>query len=478
MNAVVDSLCDRRADYPIDLLRDSAKEVGSEMVNMVSQCPHAYPLSESQSLNGIPGVRFVDAFNASTGQGLPKRGKKLEHMIGDPGSRVYTEEARHALEWLAEKLAKHENPGVVADITLKDELKKVTKDIRGFAGLPMTFNDIMRRGILPLFKVIQENSLYFGIAIGVNANSYEWKHLFYKHRRRKWHVMYDFKNYDRSHSSTILAEAHAIMFDMLFQLYEDDATIGGQLWHQVMSGGFAIVQWILYCVDNTIYEADGSLASGLFHTAMVNSIIQHIIIRMLWKRFVVEYPQYQGSFRQWCSLTVYGDDGMLSTDAKEFNLAFMIRIGSEWNLIITDPHKRDECPDNFPPEEWSFLKRSFVVDGVNGRVYAPLEKLSILKSLNFWVFPTETSELQGMIERINQSFMELSIWNDEEAKTIYERVVHVFSEEWPEHVYLLHTPEQSREIAFRHMDEPTTYSLFNLCVRKGMSPLEYECSLE
>jgi hypothetical protein len=127
---------------------------------------------------------------------------------------------------------------------------------------------------------------------------------------------------------------------------------------------------------------------------------------------------------------------MLSTDAEGFNLAFMSRVSAEWNLIITDPHKRNDYPVNFPPEEWSFLKRTFVMDAEKHLVYAPLEKMSILKSLNFWVYPTETSELQGMIERINQSFMELSIWRDKDADDIYESVVAAFSQEWPNHTYM------------------------------------------
>jgi len=475
MNRVVDSLCDRRAEYPECLLKEAAGEVGREMVGLIKQCPRAHPLNELQSLNGIAGVRFIDAFNSHTGQGLPKRGKKIEHMIGEPGGRMYTEQARAALDWLAEKLSKHVNPGVIADITLKDELKNVSKDIRGFAGLPMTFNDLMRRGVLPLFKIIQENALYFGIAIGVNANSYEWKHIFDKHHRRKFHVMYDFKNFDRSHHSAILAEAHAILFDMLIELYDDDAQIGGQLWHQVLATGFAIVQWMLYNVNNTIYQADGSLASGVFHTAMVNSIIQIIIVRMLWLCFVKQNPKYSGGFRKWCSLTVYGDDGMLSTDASGFNLAFMIKTAAEWNLIITDPHKRNDIPDNFPVNEWSFLKRTFVER--DGKIYAPLEKMSILKALNFWELPTDTSEVQGMLERINQSFMELAIWNDAESDQIYHEVVSAFHREWPESSHQLLSLGDARVVVARHMEEPTTFTMFNLCVLKGMTPNEYERTL-
>jgi hypothetical protein len=191
----------------------------------------------------------------------------------------------------------------------------------------------------------------------------------------------------------------------------------------------------IYNVENTLYEVQGSLGSGLFSTAFQNSIIQELILEMLWQRFIKDRPEYDldgDSFVQLCAHDKYGDDGMLSTHADGFNLRYIIETAREhWDMTITSPTKSDDVPDSFPVEDWNYLKRGFRVEG--SRVYATLEIQSLLKTLNWWVPNKELSERDAMIMRCNEVAFYLAsheehVWEDLSSK-MHSAMCDVFGEE-------------------------------------------------
>jgi hypothetical protein len=474
-NTVVDLFCSKRAVYP-DSLNYIAPLLENHFVRLLKDLPMAYPLSEHQSLNGIDGVRFVDAFKLNTGQGLPKRGPKSEWIMGEVGNRQYVSKARASVQWMAGEMAAFVNPGIVADITLKDELKKPDKRIRGFAALPFVYNDIMRRLTLPVMKLIQENALYFGIAIGTDADSYAWRHIYEKHKSRKYHNLYDFSNFDVSHSADLLAHSHKVLMSMMNYTFPKNAKICGYPWHVVASTGFAIVSNMVYNVRNTIYQSRGGLASGLWHTALVNSIAQILIMMMFWHEFTKVHPEYGNgdTFFKYNSIDAYGDDGLMSTDAEGFHLGFFQSVAVQWNVNITDAFKFERFKLSYSVSEWSFLKRSFVVCPRRKWVKAPLELQSTLKALNYWELPTDTSLVDALIERINQTSLYLSVWESSEADAIYEAVVEAFASLWPDQVHQLWTLDYCRTIKFARMNDPPKYPFLNICSREGIHPVACE----
>lgn len=421
-NNVVDSLHDSRATYPQHLLQKATDQLVVRWKRIFEHASPAHPLDEKTSLNGLAGVRFIDPFKRKTGRGLPLRGPKSSIIMDDGKVRFYTPEARESVRFTAHALSEHTNPGIIADINLKDEVKKPGKDIRGFAAMPFTYNDLMRRLSLPVFKVIQENSILSGIAIGMDADSSEWKVLYQKHMGRKFHVLYDFKQFDRSHSKEILRAAHSILFEMMCCIYPKDATVEGIPWYQVAAGGLALASTPLYNVQGTIYQCQGSLASGMFHTAVVNSICQELILQMIWYEFV-DSPAFTGdknhpdSFKRYNVNTMYGDDGFVSSDVEGFDLPFFAATAAKWNLTITDPLKTDPNRKSFPLETWSFLKRGFVprVDDLGFYVEAPLEFQSVVKTMNYWEAPSDVPEVDAMVDRLNQAALYLCSMRSVEA---------------------------------------------------------------
>ena len=482
-NDVVDQLCDARAAYPRELLTRALDKVKDRYIKLFGSTVRSHPLDEFHSLNGIDGVRFYDAFKRKTGKGLPKRGPKYDviNVHGD-GSRSYTATARESVQYVAECLAEHINPGVIADINLKDEVKKPAKAIRGFAAMPFPYNDIMRRLVLPVFKVIQENAVLFGIAIGTDAESWEWQEIFLKHNSRKNHVLYDFKNFDRSHSEDILKAAHDVLFTCMEQLYSSTDTVCGIPWHQVASGGFALASNPVYNVQGTLYKAKGSLASGMFHTAMVNSICQELILQMLWYRFEDLNGTYKPEkssdrFKENCSNTMYGDDGFVSTDVDGFDLPFFAQQAKGWNLTITDPDKTDPNRKSFPLEKWSFLKRAFEPDSdsLGFFVRAPLELESVLKTANYYI-PNDLPEIDAMVQRVNECVDHLSSHRSDEARELDAQLRSAMAQLYGSDVLeRIPSLQKAWDAKRKRQVKPSVPNPHNFADRAGISRAQFEC---
>jgi hypothetical protein len=264
----------------------------------------------------------------------------------------------------------------------------------------------MRRIFLPVMKIMQDNPFLFGISIGINANSFQWEELHRKHRKRKFHLMYDFKKFDKSHADHILSEFARIFMAMATAIFPADYTVCGHPWQVLAAAGLSLMIFPIFNVRDTIIMVKGSLGSGVFCTAVANSVIQQIILTMLWETFCLEYPQYlvdgEPKFNVYNDSDKYGDDGMLSTEAEEFNLEWIATTAErKWGLIITDPNKNDVYPKSFPVDTWSYLKRGFRTE--NGMILAPLEKESVLKTLNWWVPDDTMSEKDAMMRRCDEA---------------------------------------------------------------------------
>lgn len=393
---------------PLDILNSSFTTLNTRYTKLFKLAPKAHPLKEFESLNGVDGVRFLDAFKRTTGQGLPNRGTKAEHIVDDPSGRYYTPRARNSVRVVLEALMRHENPGIFCDFSLKDEVQKPGKAIRVFTQLPFAFNDIMRRIFLPVFKIIQDNPLLFGSSVGMNADSFQWKQLYVKHIRMKYHTLYDFKKFDKSHHVDMMRLVCMLLFSMASQIFSVNAEVEEFPWQAIAASGLSIICHPIYNVCGTIIQLMGSLASGAFLTVVLNGLAQEMIMQSFWLRFTPTFRiakpiSNRGTdwFMIYCVLDRYGDDGFVSSMVPGFNLSFFIKTGATWDLIITAPDKSDVIPDTFPVEKWNYLKRGFHLED-DGNVYAVLEEQSLLKTLNYWVPDKSISLLEAMTRRCNE----------------------------------------------------------------------------
>jgi hypothetical protein len=427
-NNRVDAMCDRQAHIPNELLDLATTRVTARFQRVFDAVPRLAPLSDLEALNGLDGVRFVDAFKVKTGKGLPERGPKTDLYVEIDGQRQFTEKGARTTAFVLEHLVRGVNPGIIGDFVLKDEPLKVGKDARVFTPLPAPFNHLLRRAFLLVAKVIQENSDVLGVAIGVNARSAEWADRYHRHQSFPHHVFYDFKSFDLSHSRWIMVCAHRLLMACAHTLYGRWGDIGGYPWSLVAARLLATVAHPVYNVLNTIFQAEGTLGSGVAITTLDNSLIQLIILECLWIKFHLnkrglsvsaENVATIPSFEQHNTIDTYGDDGMVSTTEGGFNLAFFISTAEEWNLVITDPDKREVPRDVFPVEDWSFLKRGFVYKA-HTEVWAPLEIKSVYKLLNLWVVPDDLPLMDAVIRRCREAAEHLAYIETQEARLLEE----------------------------------------------------------
>jgi hypothetical protein len=161
--------------------------------------------------------------------------------------------------------------------------------------------------------------------------------------------------------------------------------------------------------------------SGVFGTAEVNSVMMSIVMRvmcgLLLGRFDLEEVAHAMHF---------GDDdfsGVHPDYATVFNQLTVAEKMVKFGFTITSATKGDVALPFTPPEEVTFLKRFFRVEG--DRVYAPLTKLSIWAMLG-WETPTGniTAE-QRFVQVSNNALREAFLWGREfydEVRAVVETI--------------------------------------------------------
>jgi hypothetical protein len=419
-------------------------------VRILERYPKTHPLTEATSLNGLDGVRFVDKIKQKTGSGLPLRGPKTDLLIGGtPECLSYTAVGRKSVQFVADELMAGNNPGIVFDLQYKDEVKKAEKPIRTFAACPAVYNELMRRGFLQSVKYLQENYLLSGISIGVDCKSKQWGNIHDKHLHFPHHFLFDFAKFDKSHSSEVLRAACSVLLSCMATVFLPDSTICGYPVLPLMAAGMSLLCTPIYVFFDSVFMVTASLASGLFLTAHINSIIQELYLTCAWIEFWgkhrVEEEMSKGvdSFLGRCCKDSLGDDGMVSTLEPGFNLAFFSRFCSTFGVVVTAPDKTTNFPDNFPVQSWNFLKRGFLPkDGV---VWAPIEEESILKNLNWKKKTANLTDEQAHFEFVVAGLQECAAAGDDRFKSLYAQTVKAFHEAFPSSGRIFPTFEQERQ---------------------------------
>lgn len=398
--------------------------------NMLSACfgsNKGYILSEEDSLNGVDGAEFLYAFKRKTGSGLPTRGPKERFIEGDAeqGTLHFNRATRRAFVKLCRSYAKGVNPGVIFDATLKDEVKKPGKDVRVFLIVNFLHNFLTRSLLLPLFRELQKRFADTFVSIGVRADSEQWRLIGEIHKRFSLHIDFDFSGFDTSHNSAIKQRCFQLLIRLLDVYLHGDQKLGGLPWMQVYVGAVRLIMFMLVYSNTTLYEVVNGLPSGITETAWFNSLIQFMMILDA----ALTFHEETGNFPEFY-LSIYGDDGILSTNTEGFDFFFLQRYFSDRNIRITPGTKEAIPRPHIPFDEISFLKRKFVWR--DGRCYAPLELTSIVKQLEWWApSPQETASSQTRMS-VDNVGLYLAAHPSEEVDHLYECVASAFEERFPE----------------------------------------------
>lgn len=347
------------------------------------------PLTNKETINGIPGRKFIDSMNMSTSIGYPLTGSKMDYVIehdstGEAGiNRDFKPVVWDEINRVEKCLRNGERAYCIAKACKKDEVLPTEKDkCRIFYGNSIALTFLVRKYYLPLVRILQMNPLVSECAVGVNCHSQEWEQL-NKHMDRFGRdrtIGGDYSKYDQKLPSQLLFAALRILMNMAKALNYDDDDL------QIMNAlcGELVYAYVAFNGD-LISVTEGLHISGNSLTVILNGICGSLNLRCFY--FSV-YPS-SDNFRDYVSLLTYGDDnkGSASSERPLFNVAAAAKFLGTYGQTYTNPDKTAADKPYLNPDTCDFLKRTSVYHPQLNLHLGALSEESLFKMLHNALLP-------------------------------------------------------------------------------------------
>ena len=355
-------------------------------------------LDDLTTINGMPGVKFVDKMKRNTSMGFPWRKAKkyfMDPVEGHgPDDVDFTPEVYEEIDRMFDCYFRGERAHPVFTACLKDEplpFKKIReKKTRVFSISNAPFSFVMRKFLLPFVRVFQMNSLIFEGAPGINCSSKSWGALrkyLTKHGLKRL-IAGDYGKFDKHMEAALILVA----FHFIRRIFE---------WAQVPSWVLQVIQCIAedcaYSLTDffgDLMEFMGSNPSGQVLTVIINCIVNSIYMRYCFYQAcpgdLMKKVCMLNSFKNWVNLITYGDDNAMGVhpDCDWFNHTAIRDILAEIGVEYTMADKEAESVPFISIDDVSFLKRTWRWEpalGDKGDWACPLDFSSIEKMLNITV---------------------------------------------------------------------------------------------
>lgn len=351
-------------------------------------------LPYDEAVKGNEDDEFLAPINRKTSMGFPytilfdhPEGKKA--AFGHDEWTLDTEQAnliKHDVEILIDNASKGIQTGVYWTDTLKMERRSIEKVMEGktrvFCAGPVHFTLAFRMYFLGFAAFLMHNRNFNEISTGTNVFSNDWDVIAKKILSKAIGPngssvgAGDFSNYDGSLSSQILW----YILDMINDWYDDgkeNASIRRGLWLNIVNA--------IHINHSVIYQCTHSQPSGCPLTAVLNSIYNSIVVRMVYILIARDNcPQMasMAAFEKSVAMVAYGDDNLIGIHHSITSWFNMNNI-SKYFLIIgheyTDESKSSQFVNVKDLSECGYLKRKFIFNEVVNRHIAPLDITVILE---------------------------------------------------------------------------------------------------
>jgi hypothetical protein len=352
------------------------------------------PISFEEACCGIPGVPFFEAIPRSTSAGFPYVldpapgykgkeaffGKGVDYDLSSKECIKLKDECAKILQLAAKgKRSLH----VYVD-SLKDEVvtfkKKSENRTRLISCAPLALVIVMRMYFLPFCRFIMLNPIENGSAVGVNCYSDQWSQLASHLTGLGDRVVAgDFKNFDGSHSASIL-QIIGNSISWFCGGSAEDGVIRNVLFAEIYNS--------IHVNDDLIYMWNIGMPSGNPLTTIVNTFAVNLYFRYAWCILHREGYMAIKLFDDNVKMIAYGDDVVanISVDCVGwYNQNSISEALATIGLTYTTETKESgEAAPYRKLSEVSFLKRSFAWDAGDSRFLAPLELETVLQ-IAYWV---------------------------------------------------------------------------------------------
>lgn len=376
------------------------------------------PLTNVQAINGIAGVRFIDAMKRNTSAGYGFKGKKIDHMYVKSESDSHIEYDFVPEMWTeidrcldAYRISERAYP--IAKACKKDEV--LTKDkCRIFYGGATSLTFIVRKYFLPLVRILQMNPLVSECSVGINCYSEEWAQLYDRVLAHGKDRIFggDYGKYDQKLPAQVLLAAFRVLVDMAEALKWSDEDL------TIMRAVSADVVYSVIAFDGAIISlTEGTHISGNPLTVILNGISGSLNMRCYYysKRWD---ERDKLKFREDVAFMTYGDDNIGSVKkGVDFTIKGASEFLAKYGQTYTMPDKTSELKDFLPEDDFEFLKRKSVYLDDIGHVGA-LATDSVTKSLHCYLRGRKNAltEEEACAQNIDNAVMEF--WYH--GKDVYE----------------------------------------------------------
>lgn len=364
------------------------------------------------TMNGMPGLKFVDKINRKSSMGFPyKKGKKYFLEQVEPRGEtldpmMYNDIVQERIDDMLANYHSGKRNMTVFCGHEKDEATKykkiMTNNYRIFTAAPGDATHITRKYLLSVIRVIQKNKFVFECGPGTNSASLEWQEIYHYLTTFGVDSMVagDYGKYDKTMPPCIMLAA----FDILRWLcekggYDEDAL-------RVVQGIAEDTSFPLIDFKGDLIEFFGSNPSGHALTVIINGLANSLYMRYC---YYVNNPKKEVvSFQDNVKLMTYGDDNVMgvSLTIPWFNHTSIQNTLKNVGITYTMADKEAISVPYINISEVSFLKRFWKWDEHVGAFLAPLEESSIAKSLTRAVKSKTICEKQQAVEIMKSAHME------------------------------------------------------------------------
>jgi len=362
----------------------------------------ACPLTDHETLNGIPGKRFIDAMKFDTSIGFPLKGPKSEFVEGEPGNRKFIKVVQDEIDRCLTHYRKGERAFPIAKACKKDEILADSSKCRIFYCNAVSTVFILRKYFLPIARVLQMNPLLSECAVGINSHSPEWDELRAFVLKYKNVIGGDYSKYDQRLPAQVILCAFSIYIELakLARYSDEDITI--------MKAVVGDIAYALIAFNgNLIGLTEGTHISGNSMTVIINGTCGSLNLRCAYFDLVQDVRD----FREDAAITTYGDDnyGSVNDRIKQvYNITSISSFLAKYGQTYTMPDKHSELSD-FLPDEGTFLSRYSVFNPDLGCYVGALEDDSIFKALHGYLRPKKhpLTEAHACAQNIDTVLLEV-----------------------------------------------------------------------
>jgi hypothetical protein len=394
-----------------------AKCVGAFKEDIERELPSSewneiHVLDDFTTMNGAPGVKFIDKINRNTSMGNPfKKSKRhflepveSENDVSDP--QMYNAEIQQRIDHMLNTYMEGRRVMPVYCGHEKDEAMKEKKvkamQNRIFTGAPGDAAHITRKYFLTLIRVMQRNKFVFECGPGTNPLSTEWQEI--REHICKYGpdrlIAGDYGKFDKTMPPALILAAFDILRWMCEKAGYDLVSL------LVVQGVAEDTAFPLVDFNGDLVEFFGSNPSGHPLTVIINGLANSLYMRYSYHELNPE--QEVRSFKRRVALITYGDDNAMGVhvSAPWFNHTTVQKLLAHVGVRYTMADKEAVSVPYITIGEVSFLKRTWRWDEDVGAYLAPLEETSIGKSLTRVVASKTISAEAQACEVLKSAHME------------------------------------------------------------------------